>query len=150
MNIVKLFTALLVLAILAACGSVLGDSPVSSEDSTPVADVVTPVGSGIRSDVYIGSASLLIMESFPIQVRALVQGDLPTPCHMLTITVSQPDAENNIHIEMYSEAEEGAICIQMLQPFEESVEIAMTGQAEGDYAVYLNGALIGEFTYPGG
>ncbi|TAK14226.1 MAG: hypothetical protein EPO32_02585 [Anaerolineae bacterium] len=148
MNLVKLIIGILVLSIVTACSGAMAEPPFP--DPTPTADPGNPGEPGLRSEVYINSASLLIMESFPVQIRALIQGDLPTPCHMLKYNVANPDSGNAIHIEMFSIAEEGAVCIQMLQPFEESVSIPMEGQVDGAYKVFLNGDFVGEFNYPGG
>jgi hypothetical protein len=37
----------------------------------------------------------------------------------------------------------------VIEPFEESVSIPMTGKPDGMYTVWVNGELVGEFSYPG-
>lgn len=127
----KLITCLLIAVFLAACA--------------PAA--VSPTPEGEKGPIFISSAELLIMESFPVQVRLHVTGDLPTPCHSFHADVAAPDGENRIDVTAYSLYNPNLMCTQILQPFDESVSIPMNGQAAGTYAVYLNGELIGQFDY---
>lgn len=99
--------------------------------------------------VYIDSADLLIMESYPVQVALHIVGNLPTPCHEFRSEVAQPDDQNRIFITAWSDADPAAMCAQVLQPFDTSVSIPMSGAADGTYRVWLNGKEVGEFTYPG-
>jgi hypothetical protein len=84
-----------------------------------------------------------------VQVILYVEGELPTPCHELAVEVMPPDEQNQIHIQMYSEVEAGAICAQVMEPFEANVSIPMAGAPDGVYTVVLNGEVVGEFSYPG-
>ena len=117
---------------LAACGPAVPAQP------------TTPGGA-----IYVDSAGLMVMESYPVQVRLWLAGNLPTPCHSLEYQVAAPDAQNRIHVTAYSTADPAAMCAQVLQPFEESIAIPMEGTADGTYSVWLNGELVGEFSYPG-
>jgi hypothetical protein len=99
--------------------------------------------------VYIDSADLLIMESYPVQVALHIVGNLPTPCHEILFEVAGSDEQNRIFVTAWSEADPAAICAQVLQPFDESVSIPMGGAADGTYSVWLNEGLVGEFSYPG-
>jgi hypothetical protein len=99
--------------------------------------------------VFIDSADLLIMESYPVQISLQISGNLPTPCHSFHSEVAAPDDENRIQVTVWSEADPAAMCAQVLEPFEEGVSIPMTGQPDGTYSVWLNGELVGEFNYPG-
>jgi len=127
----KLITCLMIAVFLAACA--------------PIA--VTPTPQGEKGPVYVSSAELLIMESFPVQVRLHITGDLPTPCHSFHAEVSEPDTQNRIDVTAYSLYNPNLMCAQMLQPFDESVSVPMSGQADGTYTVYLNGELVGQFDY---
>lgn len=99
--------------------------------------------------VYIDSADLLIMESYPVQIALHIVGNLPTPCHEFRSEVAQPDDQNRIFADAWSEADPAAMCAQVLQPFDTNVSIPMSGAADGTYSVWLNGEEVGEFTYPG-
>ena len=93
--------------------------------------------------VFIEEQGLLIRESFPPQIALSLSGNLPTPCHQLHANVTPPDAENKIIIDVYSVTDPTLICTQVLSPFTETVELGT--YPSGHYAVWVNGALAGEF-----
>ncbi|MCW5877000.1 MAG: hypothetical protein KIS85_08990 [Anaerolineales bacterium] len=130
--------------LLAACAA-LPSASTPTPDPGPVCCAPEPSGGA----VFVDRADLLVMESFPVQVALMVSGNLPTPCHTLHYEVAEADAENRIRVMMWSEADPAAMCAQVLQPFEESVRISMEGAGDGTYSVWLNGELVGEFSYPG-
>jgi len=102
-----------------------------------------------RGNVYIEDAQLLVMESYPVQVQLSLKGDLPTPCNQLQVDIAEPDAEHNIYVDVYSLVDPDKMCTQVLKPFEQSFPIPMQGKEDGQYQVYVNGELVGEFSYPG-
>ena len=98
----------------------------------------------IRGGAFVTKSEIILMESSPVQVELKVTGTLPTPCHQLRATVSEPDADNNIYVEIYSLTDPDTICIQMLEPFDTSIPL---GSFEtGGYTVYLNNAEVGKFS----
>ena len=99
--------------------------------------------------VFIDSADLLIMESYPVQVALHIVGNLPTPCDEFRSEAAEPDDQNRIFVTAWSEGDPAAICAQVLQPFDTSVSIPVSGAAIGTYSVWLNGEKVGEFSYPG-
>ncbi|MCA1900183.1 MAG: hypothetical protein LDL50_05690 [Chloroflexi bacterium] len=138
---------------LAACGparqstAILPDleSPVSSED-TPMpqnAPALPPNSSLPRGNVYLDSAELLTLESYPPQFTLLLKGSLPTPCHQLQVDVQPPDAENNIWVEAYSLANPNRVCAQVLKPFEENLPLGTF--PAGRYTLWVNGEKLAEF-----
>lgn len=102
-----------------------------------------------RSPVYINTQDLLVAESYPVQIFLQVTGDMPTPCHEFRSQVAEPDEQKRIYVTAWSESDPNAACVQVLEPFDESIPITIEGAAEGSYTVYLNGELVGEFNYPG-
>lgn len=108
-----------------------------------------PDGGEVHQPVYADTVELLIAESFPVQVRLHLTGNLPTPCHHFHAEVAEPDAQNRIEVTAYSSVAADAVCAQVLQPFNENVAIPMGGAADGPYSVWLNGEQVGEFSYPG-
>lgn len=116
-------------AVLAACGA--------------------PTAPAEQGPVYFDSADLLIMESFPIQLRLVMSGNLPTPCHELAYEIAEANAQNQIHVSVYTTVDPAVTCMQVLEPFDESIAIPLDGLADGEYSVWLNGEQIGEFSYPG-
>jgi inhibitor of cysteine peptidase len=105
-----------------------GDGTTTTRPSTPGA---------VRGPVYVDSVDVLLLESYPVQVRALVKGTLPTPCHRLAWDLSGPDAQGRINLDVYSTADADVICIQVLEPFEQSIDVgSYTG---GSFVLVVNG-----------
>jgi len=98
-----------------------------------------------RGDVHLelASSQLFIMESYPIQVIAILRGNLPDPCHRLRVTVTAADANNRINLQVYSLTSSDSICAMVLEPF--TANIPLGTYAGGHFSVYVNGELLGEF-----
>ena len=96
----------------------------------------------VRGNVFVDESGVILMESYPVQAALLVSGTLPTPCHELRATVSEPDKENNIYVELYSLTDPNMACIQMLEQFEASIPLG--SYSSGSYTVFLNGDEVGE------
>ena len=96
-----------------------------------------------RGTVYINEASLIIRESFPPQISLNLAGDLPTPCNQLRAVINSPDSENKIMVDVYSVIDPNQVCIQVLEPFEASVDLGTF--PTGHYTVWVNGEMAGEF-----
>ena len=96
-----------------------------------------------RGNVYIDEASLIIRESFPPQISLALAGNLPTPCNQLRVAISAPDSENKINAEVYSVMDPDQVCIEVLEPFEEQIDLGTF--PTGHYSVWVNGELTGEF-----
>jgi hypothetical protein len=119
-------------------GSTEGEAPRSPLD--PLLDEEKM----IRGSAFVQKTDIVMMESYPVQVMLKVSGTLPTPCHELRAEVSEPDENNQINVELYSLTKPGAMCIQVLDPFEESIPL---GSFEsGEYTVYINGKEAGTFS----
>ena len=95
-----------------------------------------------RGNVFINATDLLVMESFPVQYALSLEGDLPTPCHLLRVIVGEPDAQGQIAVEAYSVIDNSMACTQVLSPF--SVNIPLGDIEGGQYTVLLNGEKVGE------
>jgi hypothetical protein len=133
----------LALAFLTVMGCRLLMPAASGEPAASPLEPLPDEDSMSRGEVSISSAELLIMESYPLQVRLVIEGTLPTPCHKLRVEVSEPDAQNVIAVEAYSLVDPSEICIQVLEPFEESISLG--SYPDGTYTVTLNGEEVGEF-----
>lgn len=118
----------------------------SAPTNEPAADPLAPRPGDAnltRGEVFLAEASLLIRESYPPQVALALAGELPTPCHQLRAEFNPPDTENRIAVEVYSVVDPEQICIQVLEPFEETLDLGTF--PTGHYAVWVNGKLAGEF-----
>ena len=95
-----------------------------------------------RGPVYLDSTEVLVRESLPVQAALVVRGSLPTPCHVLRVEVAPPDNQNRILVDIYSTTDPEQVCIQVLEPFEETVELGQF--SDGTYSVWVNGEPVGE------
>jgi len=134
-------TVLLVVVALAVLAAGLGVAWAALSDDSASDDTTTttrPDGPGAtRGPVYIDSVDLLMLESWPVQVRALVKGSLPTPCHRLAWDLSSPDASGRIVLDVYSTTDADVICVEVLEPFEQSIGVGSF--ISGSYVLVVNG-----------
>jgi hypothetical protein len=141
----------LALVFLSACSLISQtpspDTPVNNLTPVPPSDAPYEPQPGdaalTRGRAFVEATDILVLESFPLQFQLSLSGSLPTPCHELRIVVEEPDAQNNIEVDVYSVVDPNAICIQVLQPFEASVNLGSF--PSGHYTVVINGEVAGEF-----
>jgi hypothetical protein len=98
-----------------------------------------------RGNVYLNDPGLMIRESSPPQISLSIDGDLPTPCNKLRVKTNAPDQDNKIMVDVYSLIDPDKVCIQVLQPFQENIDLGKF--ATGHYSVWVNGKMAGEFDY---
>lgn len=96
-----------------------------------------------RGTVFIDSSDLLVMESYPVQIALVLNGNLPTPCNQLRVIANPPNEQNQIQVEVYSVIDPAEMCIQVLEPFE--ANIGLGSFPSGHYSVLVNGEMAGEF-----
>lgn len=96
-----------------------------------------------RGNVYINEASLIIRESFPPQISLTLAGELPTPCNQLRAEIHPPDPQNKILADVYSVVDPNQVCVQVLEPFDASIDLGTF--PTGHYTVWVNGQMAGEF-----
>ena len=97
----------------------------------------------MRGGAFLDSSDLLTLESYPLQFSLSLKGNLPTPCHHLRVTVSPPDADNKVVVDVYSVTDPNTVCIQVLEPFD--VSIPLGSFPSGHYFLFVNGEEIAEF-----
>lgn len=130
----------LTIALLTAC-SVVNPIP---EPSEPPGPTLIPSGDDPLDGLIIDRAGLQLLESYPVQVRLVVEGSLPTPCHRLVWDVLKPDADRRIEVTLQAAPPgEGETCAQVLTPFEEAIPLGSF--TEGAFAVWLNGERVEAF-----
>ncbi len=114
--------------------------PTSTQPGPAGGGPTTDVPPGVEGPVFVDSTDILYLESFPVQVRLVVRGSLPTPCHEIRWEVE--DSGPEVDVRLWSEALPGLVCAQVLEPFEISVPL---GESSGK-AVFLNGEAIGRLS----
>lgn len=138
----RLFTFLCALAVLVSACAV--EDPGSNDNPT----TTTTLG-GIEGPVFVDSTEILYLESFPVQVRLVVRGSLPTPCHRAQWSVE--DDGTAIEVTLWSVIALGQSCAQVLEPFEVSIPLGSFETSTS--TVVLNGDEIGRLdlgAQPGG
>jgi hypothetical protein len=118
-------------------------------DTPGLPDPSQSKGKNFRSGRIVQSADLVIMESYPPQIKVVIKGELPNPCYTLDLKTSPADEKNRIMITVTSTVNQDLICTEVIAPFEETILLNMAGEAEGTYSVWLNGQPIGEFEWKG-
>lgn len=80
----------------------------------------------------------MVLESFPVQVRAVVKGELPDGCTTIdAIDVSHDGNEFRLRVTTARPAD--AVCTQVIVLFEEIVPLEVRGLSAGEYRVVANG-----------
>ena len=123
----SLMVGLVLIALLGGCGG----------QATPD---LPPTGTGSEERVFITDVQLMILESFPVQVRAQIKGDLPDGCTEISGITTDRDVEaQRFTVQIETTRDEDAICTQALVPFEETVELDVRGLPAGTYTVDVHG-----------
>jgi len=92
----------------------------------------------IYGDANVESIEIHVRESFPAQVTAIARGTLQDACTEIDeTTVQRTDATFHVRITTRRPADES--CIQILAPFEKTIELDTTGLPAGIYTVEVNG-----------
>jgi inhibitor of cysteine peptidase len=80
------------------------------------------------------SIELLQLESFPVQVNAVLRGNLPDGCTEIE-HVEQNLRGNVFELKVITRRPKDAMCTMALAPFEERVALEVNGLAAGEYTV---------------
>ncbi|HSK67197.1 MAG TPA: hypothetical protein VK888_09710 [Anaerolineales bacterium] len=114
--------------LLAACAPVTATpSPIVTEEPTP------------GSVAVVKSIDIQILESFPLQVHAVVRGDLPDAGCTTIASVEQVREGNTFTLTLVTTTDPLALCAQALTPFEEVVALDVQGLPAGIYTVDVHG-----------
>ena len=121
--------ALLAVALI-GCGPAVQPSP-TPEPAPSSGDVIQGVPA-------VESVDVLILESFPVQVHAVVRGTLADGCTTLDQVTTTREG-NVFQIQLTTQRPADAVCTQALVPFEEVVALDVVGLPAGEYTVEAEG-----------
>ncbi len=109
--------------------------------TVPAQPVSPPTGEEIfLSPTTITSVDVIVMESFPMQVRLHVRGEQPDGCDFPVI-VEQVREGNMVTVSIYREVPLAVMCPMILLPYEDT--ISLDGNFEpGDYVFQVNDFVI--------
>jgi len=112
------------------------NQPVSSDDTpVPVPTFSEEERALFKEAAYVESMQLLTLESFPVQMHAVLTGNLPDGCTRIAEIKVEKPSENMFEIHVYTLRPQGLACTQALVPFEQSVPLDVYGLPAGDYTV---------------
>ncbi len=83
----------------------------------------------------VASIEIVIAESFPVQVFAILRGHLSDGCTEITGIASRGPVDNRFELDIATQRPPDAMCTQALVPFEHNVPIQAYGLPAGDYEV---------------
>lgn len=126
LNLFHLAAVLMILA--TAC------APITNTPSPIVTEVPTQA-----SVAVVKSIEILLLESFPLQVHAVVRGDLPDAGCTTIASVEQVREGNTFKLTLVTTTDPLAVCAQVLTPFEEVVSLDVYGLPAGTYTVEAGG-----------
>jgi inhibitor of cysteine peptidase len=135
-NVFWKFLAVLILLILAACSP---DPGQPGAVTPPLAGTAEPDGTqAVLEDVLVESVDALILESFPVQVNVVVEGQLPDACSFIE-KVEQERQEDEFKIHLAIARRPEARCAPQPTPFEQVVSLDVLGLEAGAYTVDVHG-----------
>ncbi|MFW6096664.1 MAG: hypothetical protein ACOC9Z_01240 [Chloroflexota bacterium] len=116
------------------------DDPVSSDDptATPAPDPDPGEEEMIIQDAVITGVDIAIMESFPLQASAQIDGELGDGCTELAPIETEREGDT-FYITMQTMRPADAVCTMELRFFSESVRLDIEGLEAGTYTVDVNG-----------
>jgi inhibitor of cysteine peptidase len=85
----------------------------------------------------VNETDVLLLESFPVQVEAVVKGTLPSACSTVD-EVSQRREGNLVEVTVLTRTRRGQVCIASLKGVTERVRL-QGGFPPGDYLLRVNG-----------
>ncbi len=96
------------------------------------------------AEAQIESLDILLLESFPVQVKALVRWRLPDDCTVI-FKITNEKIEDIFQVRILTKRPADKDCAQEISIVEETFTLDVYGLDRGTYTVDVNG-MFGEFT----
>jgi len=107
-------------------GNSLNDSPIQVFPDDPFVN---------QQVIFVDGLTINMMESFPIQVSATVNGNLPDGCTRIIDSKAEMIDESTFALQIFTERSEDMMCTMALVPFEETIILDVKGLPAGTYIV---------------
>jgi inhibitor of cysteine peptidase len=139
MKKVQFFLIITTALILSAClksdpNQDSNNQPVSSSDTPFPTKPAEPEEYEYGETALIDSIDILFLESFPLQVNAIVKGTFPDGCTSIQ-RHEVKRVENIFTIMIFTQRPKEAFCTEALVPFEYVVPLDVYGLSAGNYLV---------------
>ena len=108
------------------------------EPTPTLAPTSTPAPTQLPTKL-IDSLEVEFLESFPVQVNIIVKGQLPDSCTKVD-SITQAHNKTNFLLTVNTTRDAGAVCTQVLTPYEEKVNLKVLDLPAGTYTVSGEGA----------
>ncbi|TGC07889.1 hypothetical protein [Methanolobus halotolerans] len=91
-------------------------------------------------DAGVEEVEVMVLESFPVQVRAVATGYHPDGCTEIDEDNTTIERDGNtFNVNLRTIRPRDAICTQALVPFEQTIDLDVYGLEKGIYTVNVNG-----------
>jgi len=147
-SITVIFLTLLCLLLLAACSQEMtpeDDAQLGGDDDldgmvTSSGREPTPAGEVeyVEKEARVETVDVVILESFPVQARAIVRGNHSDGCTEIA-RFEESREGNTYRIRLYSRRPVDRECTEALVPYEESIGLDVRDMPAGEYLVDVNG-----------
>jgi len=91
----------------------------------------------IYGDANVESIEIEVRDSFPVQVTVTARGSLLDACTEIDETTVQR-TDDAFHVQITTRRQADQTCIQVLTPFEKTIDLETTGLPAGAYTVEVN------------
>ncbi|MBI9045286.1 MAG: hypothetical protein JEZ06_12425 [Anaerolineaceae bacterium] len=109
----------------------------SDEPPQQIPEPLTQPDFPIEEKSIVEHVELIMLESFPLQVHAIIRGALPNGCTFIVDT-SQEKQDNNIVLHIFTQTDSRTLCTEAEVPFEQIIPLDVNGLPAGNYQVVLN------------
>jgi inhibitor of cysteine peptidase len=92
----------------------------------------------IYGTATVETIQVMTLESFPVQMRVVVQGYLPDSCTEINKIKTERE-ENNFNINISTKRPKEVVCTEAIVPFNETISLDVQGLKAGNYTVNVNG-----------
>jgi len=109
---------------------------------TPITATPSPILTEVPTAVSVAtvrSIDILLLESFPLQVNAVIRGDLPDAGCTKIASIDQVREGNTFRLTLVTTTDPLALCAQVLTPFEQVVSLDVLDLPAGTYTVKAGG-----------
>ncbi|HSK66756.1 MAG TPA: hypothetical protein VK888_07495, partial [Anaerolineales bacterium] len=131
-----LVIAALFILLATACAPVVPAAPIVQQPSIPVTGMAN-----------VQSVDVQVLETQPVEVIAVIQGQLPDAGCTTVVSTNQVRAGNVLNVVLTTTTDPVALCAQALTPFEQTISLDVSGLAPAVYTVNVNG-VEGSFYLP--
>ncbi|MEZ4736992.1 MAG: hypothetical protein R3E79_58675 [Caldilineaceae bacterium] len=112
-------------------------TPTQSPLTTPTAGQAAADRTSVGGVAMVGTIDVRILESFPVQVQVVVQGDLPDGCTEIDEGIVEQEGDR-FDVTLTTQRPADALCTQVIMPYEYIIPLNVDELPAGEYTVDVN------------